>query len=566
LGAQQTAQQTTQRNGDTSSAPSAPRAPGAPITPRAASRPNLVVFLTDDQDVDLGGFSPLAKTHQHLSQKGMSLSNAYASTPICCPSRASILTGRYMHNTEVLTNSVSGGCSSKAWRDGQENKSFAAYLQKAGYVTMYAGKYLNEYGKAGAGGGNVSHIPKGWDFWAGLVGNSRYYNYTLSSNGKPEHHKDNYTKDYLTDVIRRKAIQFLSQYSSTSQSSPFLMVLSPPAAHAPFTPAPQYANHFPNQTAPRTKAFNIKEPDGSKFIKHWLLQTKPEVMDAKTIEKVDQVFRNRLRTLLSVDDLVGKVVNFVESHALSHNTYFFFTSDHGYHLGQFGMPIDKRLPYEFDLRVPMVVRGPGIPANTSTDSPVVLIDLAPTLLDLAGVEVPATMDGLSFASLLKPNSTNRVSSPSTVSGDTLRPVQETGEENLDQEKAEIVSNVSDITSRDSFLVEYTGEGSARSSDTSCGQQLNNDLPNLAECSAQFGCKCQDSKNNTYACVRTISAQENTVFCQFEDGKNFTEMYNLKQDPAQLMNLATLLQKDTLDHYQKLLAILKNCKGPDCNQT
>merc|ERR1712013_168130 len=207
-------------------------------------------------DIELGGTTPLSQASKILRDQGAQFSNAFVTIPICCPSRGSILTGRYLHNTGVRNNTVSGGCSSSEWREGLETQTFAAKLQKTGYTTMYAGKYLNQYGRKAGGG--LGHVPKGWHFWAGLVGNSRYYNYTLSLNGKPEVHKDSYPRDYLTDVIRRKAIQFLNKMSRSSSSSrpPFLMVLAPPACHAPFTPAPQYKDRFKEIKAPRTPAFD----------------------------------------------------------------------------------------------------------------------------------------------------------------------------------------------------------------------------------------------------------------------------------------------------------------------
>ena len=248
----------------------------------------------------------------------------------------------------VRNNTLAGGCSSSKWQEEMETKTFAVMMKQAGYRTMYAGKYLNQYGAREAGG--VGHVPPGWDWWIGLVGNSKYYNYTLSINGKPQRHGDDYVKDYLTDVLRRQSIRFLDRVSRSSKpDSPFLMVLAPPAAHAPFTPAPQFRDAFNNETAPRTKAFNrdtSKDP-----AKHWLMMSQPRTMSNKTVNKVDEVFRNRWRTLMSVDVMVEKVVHALEQYKMLDNTYIMLTSDHGYHLGQFGMPLDKRLPYDFDIKV-----------------------------------------------------------------------------------------------------------------------------------------------------------------------------------------------------------------------
>lgn len=120
-------------------------------------------------------------------------------SPLCCPSRSSILTGQYVHNHHAKNNSLSGGCSSSSWQQGPEKRSISTYMKSMGYKTFFGGKYLNRYGNPQVGG--PQHVPPGWDEWYGLVGNSRYYNYTLSVNGQPEKHGDFYGPDYLTDLL-----------------------------------------------------------------------------------------------------------------------------------------------------------------------------------------------------------------------------------------------------------------------------------------------------------------------------------------------------------------------------
>lgn len=252
-----------------------------------------------------------------------------------------------MKYTGVRNNTIAGGCNDQKWREELEQKTFASRLKEEGYRTMYAGKYLNQYGTREGGG--VEHVPPGWDWWLGLVGNSKYYNYTLSVNGKPKHHGDSYTKDYLTDVIRRKAVRFLDTMYKKDKESPFLMVLAPPACHAPFTPAPKNKGMFSNVTAPRTASFN--RFDKKDLPKHWLMQTQPRKMTEETIQKVDEMFRNRWRTLVSVDTMIDKVIQALVQYKMMDDTFIILTSDNGFHMGQFAMPLDKRLPYEFDIRV-----------------------------------------------------------------------------------------------------------------------------------------------------------------------------------------------------------------------
>jgi len=534
-------------------------------SPDKAIRPNIVLILTDDQDAALGGAEPLEQGRKLLADQGAEFVNAYATTPICCPSRASILTGRYLHNTEVRNNSVAGGCNDQKWREGMEGKTFATHLKNAGYRTMYAGKYLNQYGKGNEGG--IEHVPEGWDWWAGLVGNSRYYNYTISNNGKAEVHKDNYTTDYLTDVIRRKSIQFLSHYAERDKDeTPFLMVLAPPACHAPFTPAPQYRDRFKDKKAPRTPAFNRHQADDPK--KHWLIETNPKILSKENIEVVDEVFRNRWRTLLSVDDLIEKVVHALGSYDLLNNTYIMLTSDHGYHLGQFGMPLDKRLPYEFDIKVPFWIRGPKITAKQKVTIPVLSIDIAPTLLELAGVPYSPLMDGLSFASIVvsndtEENGTTPEDSANFIDNEIPTDKKPKARVRLINSSSPIITNYTGIQGRHDFLVEYFGEGSEHTSSPDCKGELMDDLANLAECSSEFNCKCQDSRNNTFACLRTIG-QEDSIFCEFQDDTLFQEMYSINQDPYQLTNIANLLKNETIQHYLKIIGMLKTCKGVECS--
>ena len=135
------------------------------------NQPNVVLILTDDLDLLQGGMNPLNKTRNLIGDAGITFENSFVSTPICCPSRSSILTGKYQHNTRVYNNTVVGGCNSDFWRNEMEPQSISTTAQAYGYETYYAGKYLNQYGAKNAGG--VEHIPPGWKHWNGLVGNSR---------------------------------------------------------------------------------------------------------------------------------------------------------------------------------------------------------------------------------------------------------------------------------------------------------------------------------------------------------------------------------------------------------
>uniref|UniRef100_A0A8C5GWH1 N-acetylglucosamine-6-sulfatase n=1 Tax=Gouania willdenowi TaxID=441366 RepID=A0A8C5GWH1_GOUWI len=455
--------------------------------------------------------SPLTKTKKLIGDEGMSFSNAFVASPLCCPSRASILTGKYPHNHRVLNNTLEGNCSSQAWQKSEESHTFPALLHSyAGYQTFFAGKYLNQYGHADAGG--VEHVPPGWNSWIGLERNSKYYNYTLSVNGKPQKHGADYSKDYLTDVLANVSLDFL-QYKSNYQ--PFFMMVSTPAPHSPWTAAPQYQNCFNTTKAPRDPNFNIHGKN-----KHWLIRQAKTPMTNSSVQFLDDAFRNRWRTLLSVDDLVEKIVKRLEVRGELDNTYVFFTSDNGYHTGQFSLPLDKRQLYEFDIKVPLMVRGPNIKPNQTSRLAVANIDLGPTILDIAGYNVSKTqMDGMSFLPIME----GRMNSSSW---------------------------------RTDILVEYEGEG-RNVSDPACPLLG----PGVSECFPD--CVCEDSYNNTYACVRIVAPSANLQYCEFDDNEVFVEVYNVTADPFQLTNIAKTIDQEVLEKMNHRLMMLQSCSGQSC---
>ncbi|XP_068609013.1 LOW QUALITY PROTEIN: glucosamine (N-acetyl)-6-sulfatase (Sanfilippo disease IIID), b [Brachionichthys hirsutus] len=479
--------------------------------PEPSAKPsNILLIVVDDQDLVLGGMTPMKKTKALIGDAGATFVNAFTVTPLCCPSRSSILTGRYPHNHGVRNNSLSGNCSSSAWQEGPEAGAFPVFLSKQKYQTFFAGKYLNQYGQKAVGG--VGHVPPGWDQWHALVGNSQYYNYTLSVNGKEEKHGERYEDDYLTDLMTNRSLNFLD---NRSPQHPFFLMLCPPAPHAPWTAAPQYQKEFLDVKAPRDGSFDKPGKD-----KHWLLRQPPSPMSNGSVDFLDDVFRKRWQTLLSVDDMVEMLVKKLDSLKELDETYVFYTSDNGYHTGQFSLPIDKRQLYEFDIRIPLLVRGPGIKPGQTLPAPVLNIDLAPTLLDISGFNLSSlNVDGQSFLSQMAPSLRNG-------------------------------------TARPFFLIEYTGEGSP-TSDPTCPKLG----PGVSHCFPD--CVCEDSYNNTYACVRTVDGGQNLQYCEFADSESFVELYNMTADPHQLENIVKKVDPSVLQAMNQRLIKLQSCEGDSC---
>ena len=249
----------------------------------------------------------------------VTFTNAFVSTPICCPSRSSYLTGHYIHNHGAVNNSIEGNCAApgSGWQEGPEKQAFAVHAKQNGYNTGYFGKYLNQYGLNHTGG--VQYIPPGWNVWMGLVGNSKYYNYSVSFNGVEEKHGVDYYTDYFTDLIANRSNEFIRNATKNHPDQPFLLVAATPAPHGPFTPAPQYSKTYAGRQSPRTPNWNFHSSD-----KHWLVREQA-IMDAATVNHSDMIFCNRWGTLRSVDDLVAGIVDTLQDTNSLQNTYIIYS-------------------------------------------------------------------------------------------------------------------------------------------------------------------------------------------------------------------------------------------------
>ena len=501
------------------------------LTDTDHQRPNVILLLTDDQDVLLGGIDRMPKLRQYLIDRGTTFSAAYVHTPICCPSRSSILSGRYIHNGVTKNNSVSGNCNGQLWQEDAETKTFGVYAQEAGYVTSYAGKYLNTYGCQDEDDPECTRVPPGWDKWHGLVGNSRYYNATVVNSedgGKTSRlikYGNDYASDYLPDVLCNKTLDAIREFSRKGpmEKKPFLIVNAWPTPHGPFTPAPWAEHSFDGAKAPRTANWNASSQSIQQ--KHWLIRQLAPIDDVKE-KLIDTTYQNRLEALLSVDEHIGQIVGLLEELGELDNSVIMYTSDHGFQLGQHRLSVDKRHLYEHDIKVPFVVYSGKSSSARSINNDIVLnIDIAPTIYELTtgSKNIPESMDGSSFAPLLLGK-----------------------KDHVDKQRIK--------SRRQDFLISYHGEGYLP-----CG---------MAECPPDpYGdfMWMPDAWNNTYHCLRTISTEANDIYCRFEDSDDFVEYYDLNDDPWQLSNKNKDLSVWEREALETRLAELRTCHGSNCRQ-
>ena len=367
------------------------RAGAATSSAVAAAAPNIILILTDDLDLQLGSGSYMPNVKKLLAQQGVSFRNFYVPLSLCCPSRTTILRGQYPHNSGVLTNNLPNGGFEKAHASGVESATFATLLHNAGYRTVLLGKYLNGYPETAS----PTYVPPGWDEWYSPAAGNPYteYNYTMNENGALVVYGEK-PADYLTDVIRARAVDFIKRAAATP-NQPLFVYFATYAPHEPFTPAPRHTSLFSQVTAPRPPSFN--EPDVTG--KPDYIRTRAQLTAAQ-VSNLDEDYRNRLRSLQAVDEAVADLVATLDAAGRLSNTYIFFTSDNGYHMGEHRLTPGKYTPYETDIHVPLIVRGPGVPAGAVRDQLAGNVDLAETFADLAGVPPLSFSDGRSLKGLL----------------------------------------------------------------------------------------------------------------------------------------------------------------------
>lgn len=357
--------------------------PGAPGSPR---HPNIVFVLTDDLSMDLLPYMPQV---QALQQDGMTFNNYFVSDSLCCPSRSSIFTGEYPHDTGVFTNAGPGGGLAAFYNHGDENRTFNIALQKDGYRTAMMGKYINGYLESRSPIASTA-VPPGWSEWDVAGWGYREFNYDLNIDGTL-HYFGHARRDYLTDVIARRGVHFINR--SAAMGKPFFLELATFAPHTPYVPAPRDRHLFPGLMAPRPPSFDtlpLNPPS-------WLAGHPP--LTLHQLDRINWVYRRRVQDVQAVDDMIARVRAALEANGIANDTYIVFSSDNGLHTGEYRLTPGKLTAFDTDIHVPLVVTGPGIPVDTSSNAMSENVDLAETFAQMGGTTLD-TGDGRSLLGLM----------------------------------------------------------------------------------------------------------------------------------------------------------------------
>ncbi|CAA9452737.1 MAG: Choline-sulfatase [uncultured Rubrobacteraceae bacterium] len=352
-------------------------------TETPTSQPNIVFVLTDD--LDYASTQKMPQINSLLAKEGASFEEAFVSFPVCCPSRATILTGLYTHTNGVKGNNAPQGGFEKFVSEGHEENSIAVSMQEAGYQTAFFGKYLNGYPA-----GEPTHVPPGWDEWYGKLDGQRLYDYRINENGEEVSYGSE-EKDFFTDVLSNQATDFVSR--AAPEEEPFFAYVAPTAPHGPATPAERHKGEFAGEEGLRPPSFDEEDVSDKPS---WVRDMNR--ISGKQSSNTDARHRKRLNSMLAVDEMVASLIQELEDAGELDNTFVVFTSDNGFEQGEHRIKGGKRTPYEESARVPLFVRGPGIAAGSKIERLALNTDFAPTFAGLAGIEFPA--DGRSLAPLL----------------------------------------------------------------------------------------------------------------------------------------------------------------------
>jgi N-acetylglucosamine-6-sulfatase len=373
--------------------------PSTPPTATVAGHhPNIVFILTDDLSWNLVNhrFAPHIVA---LQQRGETFDHYFVADSLCCPSRSTIFTGDFPHDTKVLSNTAPLGGFAKFQKERLARRTYAVALHGRGYRTGMLGKYLNGYGDP-AMTPVTAPKPRGWDDWhVSNLSGYQEFNYVLNDNGTPNAYGGPSAAckpspphdDYGVDVLARDALDFVKR------RTPFALEVATFAPHEPYTPAPRDACDFPGLHEPRDASFNAQ----NEHPPQWLGERRP--LNAAQVARMDSDFRLRAQSVEAVDQLLARVESQLQREHELDDTYIVFSSDNGYHMGQHRLSVGKMTAFDTDIRVPLIVAGPGVPRGTTVHQVAQNVDLYPTFLQLAGARADTRVDGHSLVPLLHPS-------------------------------------------------------------------------------------------------------------------------------------------------------------------
>ncbi|EFJ48854.1 hypothetical protein VOLCADRAFT_90537 [Volvox carteri f. nagariensis] len=521
--------------------------PPSPAPPRSqGTKPNFVLIMVDDQDYLLNATHPayMPKLHKYIGDQGLHLNNFIVTSSLCCPSRVSLLTGKFTHNHNVTSNQAPQGGWGRFQAQKLDAEWLPLWLKPLGYNTYFTGKFINLFDVPP---GDVKNCPKGWDMFDPLTDKSvyDYINYDFVPQCA---RMDSFRNAYQTDTISTRALGYIDE--AVDKGQPFYVQINPAACHTacpkgaeeggacvPPVPSPKYSGRFSGVSVPRLSNWNVYlsnvlniGPDGS---------TNPA--------GIDKHYQRRLETMLSVDDMIEDVVNKLEERGVLNNTYVIYVSDNGYHLGNHGLPKGKTLPYEEDIRVPFYIRGPGIPAGVVHPYMATMVDLTTTLITLGGGAVPDQMDGV-------PLPLDRIvqEAPGAAAPETPMPPSATVTNGT---MRQITTNCRALPPADRLPVEMWINS------------LSKDLDKKDYRSVRI-CTNYTIANDG----RTETCWKYIIWCVWPTTTNFKELFDLGADPGEINNLMLTLDSNPNPNYKRLvsrldalLQMMGYCKGASCRQ-
>ncbi|KAK5162800.1 uncharacterized protein LTR77_011172 [Saxophila tyrrhenica] len=494
-----------------SSTPAAPTTSAGSIPTSGA---NVVVIMTDDQDLILDSLSVQPNVRNLIGGEGVTYNKHYCTVAICCPSRVNFFTGRAAHNTNITSIRLPYGGWTRFAELGLNENYLPVWLSDAGVNTYYAGKFLNGLDKSNIA---TPAPPNGWSDSSFLVEPWTYNylnsHYTNKPNAATAADITGYKGMHTTEVLEEKALAMIDD--AASKGGQFYMQIAPEVVECHADPndainrPAKYEAMFADRQAPRTSNFNPVEPSGASWVKDL------ELLSDDDIATIDEIYRSRLGNMAYVDDMVGSMIQRLEDHGLLENTYFIYTSDNGFHMGQHRLHAGKRCPYEEDINIPLLIRGPDVAKGATSEIVGSHTDMAPTILQMLGLPLREEFDG--------------------------QPIAYTSTDLGTSEKTELVT------------AEFWNIGGG--------------TPQAATPGSYY--------NNTYKSLRLISDDYTflyTVWCTGEQ-----EFYDMQSDPGQMINrLASPPQGIAAEYYGRseqslydrldaLLMVTKSCAAESCRE-